>query len=59
MCPCAIRSIVLSMRLRSVASVVLVALGALVLLVGTVTFYVRQEIVDREAFADRALVAEI
>jgi hypothetical protein len=57
MCACVIGSIVLSMRLRSVASVVLVALGALVLLVGTVTFYVRQEIVDREAFADRALVA--
>src|SRR5918998_3650091 len=57
MCARVLSSIVPSMRLRSAPSVVLTVLGALVLLVGTVAFYVRQEIVDREAFADRALVA--
>jgi hypothetical protein len=51
------RSILLPMRLRSVASVVLAVLGAVLLLLGTVALYARQEVVDREAFADRALVA--
>lgn len=57
MCLGALRSILPSMRVRSVASIVLAVLGALVLLAGTVAFYVDQEVVDREAFADRALVA--
>ena len=35
----------------------LLVLGAVLLLVGSIAFYVRNEIVDQEAFADRALVA--
>ena len=38
-------------------SVTLVVLAALLLAVGTAAFYVRAEIVDSDAFADRALVA--
>jgi hypothetical protein len=38
-------------------SVTLAVLAALLLAVGTVAFYVRAEIVDSDAFADRALVA--
>src|SRR5687768_14066531 len=45
------------MRTRSLASVVLAVVGAVFLAVGTLAFYVKNEIVDREAFADRALVA--
>jgi hypothetical protein len=37
--------------------VTLAVLGALLLAAGTVAFYIRAEIVDSEAFADRALVA--
>ncbi len=42
---------------RPVASAVLLVLGAVLLLVGSIAFYVRSEIVAKEAFADRALVA--
>jgi hypothetical protein len=52
-----LRSILPAMRLRSGASVVFAVLGMPVLLVGTVAFYARQEVVNREAFADRALAA--
>ena len=45
------------MRTRSLASVVLAVVGAVFLAAGTLAFYVKNEIVDREAFADRALVA--
>ena len=44
-------------RLRSAASLGLVVLAALVSLVATVALYARQEVVNREAFADRALAA--
>jgi len=39
------------------ASIVLVVVGALLLFAGTVTLYVREEVIDREAFADRAVAA--
>jgi hypothetical protein len=42
---------------RSAVSVTLAVLAALVLALGTVAFYARAEIVDSDAFADRALVA--
>ena len=42
---------------RSLGSVVLIVLGAVLLFVGTVAYYVRSEVIDQEAFADRALVA--
>jgi hypothetical protein len=42
---------------RSAVSVTLAVLAALVLALGTVAFYVRAEVVDSDAFADRALVA--
>ena len=44
-------------RLRSSASIVLVILGAIVLLAGALAFYAREQIIDREAFADRAVTA--
>jgi hypothetical protein len=39
------------------ASIVLVVVGSLLLFAGTVTLYAREEIIDREAFADRAVAA--
>ena len=39
------------------ASIVLVVVGALLLFAGTVTLYAREEVIDREAFADRAVAA--
>ncbi|MBD0282614.1 MAG: hypothetical protein ICV69_10540 [Thermoleophilaceae bacterium] len=42
---------------RAIASVVLVLVGAVVLLAGAIAFYARQQIIDREAFADRAVEA--
>ncbi|MDQ5831430.1 MAG: hypothetical protein M3550_00020, partial [Actinomycetota bacterium] len=42
---------------RGVASVALVILGAALLLAGGVTFYLRTQVLEPEAFADRALAA--
>ena len=39
------------------ASVVLVVLGSVLLFAGVVALYAREEVIDREAFADRALTA--
>ena len=47
----------LSDRTRGVAAVVLIVLGAVLLFAGTLTFYAREQVIDREAFADRALEA--
>ena len=47
----------LSERSRGIASAVLVVIGAVLLLAGTIAFYGRTEIIDREAFADRAVEA--
>jgi hypothetical protein len=47
----------LSDATRLTTSIVLVVLGAVLLFVGTVTFYAREEVIDREAFADRAVAA--
>jgi hypothetical protein len=47
----------LSDRTRGVAAVVLIVLAGVLLFAGTIAFYAREEIIDREAFADRALVA--
>ena len=44
-------------RTRDIAAVVLVVLGAVLLFAGTITFYAREEIIDQEAFADRAVEA--
>ena len=44
-------------RLRTSASIVLVVLGAIVLFAGALAFYAREQIIDREAFADRAVDA--
>jgi hypothetical protein len=46
-----------SSRTRGVASVVLVVLGAALLLAGGVTYYLRTQILDQDAFADRAVAA--
>lgn len=42
---------------RGVASVVLVVLGAVLLFTGTIAFYAREQVIDQDAFADRALEA--
>jgi hypothetical protein len=47
----------LSDRTRGVAAVILIVLGAILLFAGTVTFYAREQVIDREEFADRALEA--
>src|SRR5215211_5691967 len=47
----------LSDRTRGVAAVALIVLGAVFLFVGTIAFYAREQVIDREAFADRALAA--
>jgi hypothetical protein len=47
----------LSGRTRGVASVALVVLGAALLLGGVVAYYLRTEILNEDAFADRAVVA--
>lgn len=44
-------------RTRGVASVALVILGAALLLAGSVTYYLRTQILEPEAFADRAQAA--
>jgi hypothetical protein len=38
-------------------SIVLVVVGAVLLFAGTATLYAREEVIDREAFADRAVAA--
>ncbi|HYN50154.1 MAG TPA: hypothetical protein VES62_04445, partial [Thermoleophilaceae bacterium] len=43
--------------MRGVISVALVVLGAALLLAGSVTYYLRTQVLEPEAFADRALVA--
>src|SRR5919107_1205884 len=47
----------LSDATRLTTSIVLVVVGAVLLLAGTVTFYVREEVIDQKAFADRAVAA--
>jgi uncharacterized membrane protein HdeD (DUF308 family) len=44
-------------RSRTTASVVMLVIGAVLLIAGTVAFYAREQIVDREAFANRAVAA--
>jgi hypothetical protein len=44
-------------RTRGVAAVLLVVLGGVLLFAGTIAFYAREQVIDREAFADRALEA--
>ena len=44
-------------RTRGIVSVVLVVLGAVLLFAGTIAFYAREEIVDQQEFADRAVEA--
>jgi hypothetical protein len=44
-------------RTRGIAAVVLVVVGAVLLFAGTIAFYAREEIIDQEAFADRAVEA--
>lgn len=45
----------LSDRSRSTVGIVLAVVGAVLLFVGTVAFYAREEVIDRQAFADRAV----
>jgi hypothetical protein len=47
----------LSDSTRLTASIALVVIGAVLLLVGTVTFYAREEVIDEQAFANRAVAA--
>jgi hypothetical protein len=47
----------LSDATRLTTSIVLVVLGAVLLFAGTIALYAREEIIDREAFADRAVAA--
>jgi hypothetical protein len=47
----------LSDRARGVASVVLIVLGAVLLFAGTIAFYAREQVIDRDEFADRAVEA--
>jgi hypothetical protein len=44
-------------RSRATASVVMLVIGGVLLIAGTVAFYAREQIVDREAFANRAVTA--
>jgi hypothetical protein len=44
-------------RSRATASVVMLVIGAVLLIAGTLAFYAREQIVDREAFANRAVDA--
>jgi hypothetical protein len=44
-------------RTRSAASVALVVLGSALLLAGTIAFYAREQVLERDAFADRAVAA--
>lgn len=44
-------------RSRSTVAAVLIALGAVLLIAGTLAFYAREEVIDRKAFADRAVTA--
>jgi hypothetical protein len=44
----------LTTRTRTAASIVLVALGAVLLFAGAIALYAREEIIDGDAFADRA-----
>jgi hypothetical protein len=44
-------------RSRGTASVVMLVIGAILLIAGTVAFYAREQIIDREAFANRAVEA--
>jgi hypothetical protein len=44
-------------RSRATASVVMLVIGAVLLIAGTLAFYAREQIVDREAFANRAVAA--
>ncbi len=44
-------------RSRTTASVVMLVIGAVLLIAGTVALYAREQIVDREAFANRTIEA--
>jgi uncharacterized membrane protein HdeD (DUF308 family) len=44
-------------RSRATGSVVMLIIGAVLLIAGTVALYAREQIVDREAFANRAVAA--
>ena len=47
----------LSERGRAIASIALGAVAAIFLFVGTIAFYAREEVIDQNAFADRAVAA--
>jgi hypothetical protein len=47
----------LSDSTRVAASIVLVVVGAVLLFAGVIALYAREEVIDREAFADRAVAA--
>ncbi len=47
----------LSETTRLTASIAVVVIGAVLLLVGMVTFYAREEVIDEQAFANRAVAA--
>jgi hypothetical protein len=47
----------LSERARGIASIVLATVAAILVVVGIVAFYARTEIIDQEAFGDRAVAA--
>jgi hypothetical protein len=51
------RPLRLTERARSMASVGLVVVGAILIFFGTVALYLREQVVDRDAFADRAVAA--
>ncbi len=47
----------MSIRTRAIASVVLIVIGGVLLLVGVLALYLRDEVIDQEAFANRAVEA--
>jgi uncharacterized membrane protein HdeD (DUF308 family) len=47
----------LSDRTRNIAGVILVVVGAVLLFAGTIAFYAREQLINQEAFADRAVEA--
>jgi hypothetical protein len=51
------RVLSLSDRARAIGSVVLIVLGAVLLFAGIIAFYAREQVIDRDEFADRAVEA--
>src|SRR5829696_1322275 len=47
----------LSNRTRGIAGAALVVVGAVLLFAGTIAFYAREQLIDQDAFADRAVEA--